>query len=80
VLANVRPEAIAIGPPGDGLAGTVITRTYLGEKIEYEVEAAGQRLQIVRFNPPPSERFAPGDAVSVRLPHDGVHLLGGDGS
>ena len=32
-------------------------------------------LQIVRFNPPPSQRFAPGDTVSVRLPHEGVQLL-----
>ncbi len=44
VLANVRPEAIAIGAPGDGLAGKVVTRTYLGEKMEYEVEVAGQTL------------------------------------
>src|SRR5205807_2130350 len=33
VLANVRPEAISIGS-GDGLAGRVLTRTYLGDKIE----------------------------------------------
>jgi iron(III) transport system ATP-binding protein len=78
VLANVRPEAVAIGPRGEGLDGTVVTRTYLGEKIEYEVEVAGNRLQIVRFNPPPSERFAPGDAVGLRLPREGVHLLAGD--
>ena len=75
VLANVRPEAIAIGPPGDGLAGTVLARTYLGEKMEYEVDVAGQRVQVVRFNPPPSERFAVGDAVSIRLPREGVQLL-----
>jgi iron(III) transport system ATP-binding protein len=78
VLANVRPEAISIGPPHGGLAGTVVTRTYLGEKMEYEVEVAGQRLQIVRFNPPPSERFAPGDDVSIRLPREGVQLLAKD--
>jgi iron(III) transport system ATP-binding protein len=75
VLANVRPEAIAIGPPGDGLAGTVKVRTYLGEKVEYEVEVAGQLLQVVRSNPPPAERFNPGDAVNLTLPQDGVHLL-----
>ena len=74
MLANVRPEAIAIGK-GDGLAGTVMACTYLGEKMEYEVEVEGQMLQIVRFNPPPSERFEPGDTVSVRLPHEGVQLL-----
>ena len=75
VLANVRPEAISIGSGDGGLAGSVVTRTYLGEKMEYEVDVADQRLQIVRFNPPPSERFAPGDAVSVGLPHEGVQLL-----
>ena len=74
VLANVRPEAISIGS-GDGLAGRVLTRTYLGDKIEYDIEVAGQTLQIVRFNPPSSERFAPGEAVTVQLPHDGVQLL-----
>jgi iron(III) transport system ATP-binding protein len=75
VLANLRPEAIEIAAIGDGLAGKVTARTYLGEKMEYEVEVAGQTVQIVRFNPPPAERFAPGDAVSVRLPHEGVQLL-----
>jgi iron(III) transport system ATP-binding protein len=74
VLANVRPEAISIGA-GEGLPGKVSTRTYLGEKIEYEVAVAGQMIQIVRFNPPPTERFEPGAAVSVRLPHEGVQLL-----
>jgi iron(III) transport system ATP-binding protein len=77
VLANMRPEAIAIGT-GDGLAGIVKVRTYLGEKMEYEVDVAGQMLQIVRFNPPPAERFEPGDAVGVRLPRDGVQLLAKD--
>jgi iron(III) transport system ATP-binding protein len=77
VLANMRPEAIAIGK-GEGLAGIVKVRTYLGEKMEYEVAVAGQMLQIVRFNPPPAERFEPGDAVSLRLPHEGVQLLARD--
>jgi ABC-type Fe3+/spermidine/putrescine transport system ATPase subunit len=46
-LAIVRPEAIAIGARDGGLGGTIVTRTYLGEKVEYEVDVAGQRLQIV---------------------------------
>ena len=74
VVVNVRPEAISIGT-GEGIAGRVLTRTYLGEKMEYEVEVAGQTLHIVRFNPPPSERYAPGEAVSVQLPHEGVQVL-----
>ena len=71
----MRPEAIGIGAHKGGLEGRVLARTYLGEKMEYDVEIGGQQLQIVRFNPPPSERFAPGDAVSVRLPDEGVQLL-----
>ena len=77
VLANVRPEAIAIGK-GDGSEGIVKVCTYLGEKMEYEIEVAGQMLQIVRFNPPPAERFELGAAVRVRLPHEGVQLLASD--
>jgi iron(III) transport system ATP-binding protein len=76
VMAVVRPEAIAIGPPGDGgLAGTITARTYLGEKVEYAVEVAGASLQVVRFNPGRAEGLAPGAAVGIRLPHQGVQLL-----
>jgi iron(III) transport system ATP-binding protein len=78
-LAIVRPEAIEIAAPSGGLEGKVVARTYLGEKMEYDIEVAGQRLQIVRFNPPPSERFAPGDTVTVRLPNEGVQLLPAEG-
>jgi iron(III) transport system ATP-binding protein len=77
VLANVRPEAIAIGKD-DGSEGIVKVCTYLGEKMEYEIEVAGQMLQIVRFNPPPAERFELGATVRVRLPHEGVQLLASD--
>jgi iron(III) transport system ATP-binding protein len=79
-LAIVRPEAIEIAAPSGGLEGKVVARTYLGEKMEYDIEVAGQRLQIVRFNPPPSERFAPGDTVTVRLPNEGVQLLPAEGA
>jgi iron(III) transport system ATP-binding protein len=77
VMAVVRPEAVVLAS-GDGLPGRVLTRTYLGEKVEYTVEVAGQALQVVRFNPPPAERLAPGDTVSVRLPRAGVQLLARD--
>jgi iron(III) transport system ATP-binding protein len=76
VWAVVRPEAIVVGPAQDGgLPGTLTSRTYLGEKADYVVEAAGMALQVVRFNPPPSEHFARGDAVSIRLPASGIQLL-----
>jgi hypothetical protein len=43
--------------------------------VEYIVRVASQSLHIVRFNPPESERFAPGSAVSIDLPSAGMQLL-----
>jgi iron(III) transport system ATP-binding protein len=76
VTAVIRPEAIAIVPPSEGgLAGTIVERTYLGEKVEYTVKALGTSLQVVQFNPPRAERLVPGCAVAIRLPREGVQLL-----
>jgi len=78
VRAMIRPEAIGIGPAGEGLRATVVTRTYLGDKVEYVVRLASQQLHIVRFNPAECECFAPGSEVTISLPSDGVQLLPGD--
>jgi len=75
VAAVIRPEAIGIGPPGDGLPATVTASVYLGDKVEYGVEWLGRILQVVRSNPPEGERFVPGDTVSLTLPDQGVPLL-----
>ncbi|MGH7042727.1 MAG: ABC transporter ATP-binding protein, partial [Acetobacteraceae bacterium] len=75
VCAVIRPETIAIGPPGNGLAATVTASTYLGEKVEYIVEVAGQTLQVARFNPPEAERFFPGAEVALRFPDQGIQIL-----
>ncbi len=78
VRAMIRPEAIGIGPAGEGLRARVVTRTYLGDKVEYIAQFASQDLHIVRFNPAESEHFAPGSEVMISLPSDGVQLLQGD--
>jgi ABC-type Fe3+/spermidine/putrescine transport system ATPase subunit len=75
VCAVIRPEAIEIGPPGNGLPGQVTGSTYLGEKIEYVVLLGGQTLHVVRFNPPETEYFPPGSEVAIRLPERGVQIL-----
>jgi iron(III) transport system ATP-binding protein len=64
----VRPESIGIGALGGGLTAVVRTRTYLGDKIEYEVALGGQTLHIVRFNPAEDEEFLPGTTVSISIP------------
>jgi ABC-type Fe3+/spermidine/putrescine transport system ATPase subunit len=71
----VRPESVAIGTPGAGLTGMVQTRTYLGDKIEYEVAFGGQTLHIVRFNPAEDEEFLPGSTVSISIPAANVRLV-----
>jgi len=71
----VRPESIAIVTSDTGLTGVVRTRTYLGDKIEYEVAFGGQMLNIVRFNPSEDEEFLPGTTVSISIPPANVRLV-----
>jgi iron(III) transport system ATP-binding protein len=75
VAAVLRPEAISIASPGKGPRATVIGRMYLGDKVEYQVQLGQENLQIVRFNPPQAEIFAPGQEVSIGLPAEGIQLL-----
>jgi len=64
----VRPEAIELGSaaPGGaegGLVGTIVSRTFLGEKVDYHVRLGADLIQVTRYNPGPGPVFAPGDAV-----------------
>jgi iron(III) transport system ATP-binding protein len=77
VQAVVRPETIRLSAPGDrpGTGGTVIGRTYLGDKVEYDVQLGAGKIHVVRSDPPEQELFAVGQAVSVIFPEAGVHLV-----
>ena len=75
VSVVVRPESIAIVAPNTGLAAVVRARTYLGDKIEYDVSFGGQTLNIVRFNPADDEEFLPGTTVSLSIPEANVRLV-----
>jgi ABC-type Fe3+/spermidine/putrescine transport system ATPase subunit len=75
VSVVVRPEAIAIVGSDTGLKGVVRSRTYLGDKIEYEVAFGGQILNIVRFNPADGEEFLPGTSVSLSIAEANVRLV-----
>ncbi len=69
----IRPEAIAVGPAGAGLPGTVLKATYMGPHVEYTIRTAvgdlfaisGERLH----------RRAEGDAVGLSFAPDGVILV-----
>ncbi|MEO7760327.1 MAG: ABC transporter ATP-binding protein [Casimicrobiaceae bacterium] len=78
----LRPETIGLnahggdsgasGPP----AATITARTFLGEKIEYLVECAGETLQIARHSTGPSSSpLIVGQQVRLQLPADDVALL-----
>ncbi len=71
----IRPEGIALRAPGEegGLAGTIMLRTFLGEKVEYQVRVAEDVLQATSYNP--QTVFAPGQSVLVQLPTGGVSIL-----
>jgi iron(III) transport system ATP-binding protein len=74
----VRPELIVLAPAGtEGIPGTVVSRTFLGEKAEYGVGVGDQVLQVTQYTRPHGSHFQPGDAVSLHLPSDSMPILVG---
>jgi len=73
----LRPEAIGLEQPGGGggISGTVRSRVFLGEKVEYRVEVGDEVLQVTDYNA--QQTFAPGQPVRLRLPTEGVPILPG---
>ncbi len=73
----VRPEVVGIAGPerAIGLAGVVAARMFLGEKVEYHVRLGDDLVQVTSYNP--RNVFAPGDAVTLTLPTEGIPLLPG---
>ena len=73
----VRPETIDLrGPDAGGeLPGTVVSRMFLGEKVEYHVRVGEDLVQVTSYNP--RVTYAAGEAVSLHLPADGIPLLPG---
>ena len=74
----LRPERIALGPPAaDAIPGTVLSRTFLGEKVEYRVRVGSEELQVTDYGT--QQRFDCGQSVGLRLPTADVPILpGGD--
>jgi iron(III) transport system ATP-binding protein len=80
VSVVIRPESIAIDKDRSNAGPTAVvqTRTYLGDKIEYEVTFGGQTLTIVRFNPGEDEEVLPGTVVSLDIPAGNIRLVAAD--
>jgi len=77
VTLVLRPESITLSAGGAGLGGTIVSRTFLGEKVEYHVRVGGETLQVTSYGAAGARILAPGDAVTLEVPATGVWLLGG---
>jgi len=76
MTAVIRPESLRLAASGDaGIAATVTSRVYLGDKIEYVVDAGGTLLEVAHSDPRGETDYAPGDRVSLDLPQRGIHLI-----
>jgi len=74
----LRPETIGVAAAtagGGALAGTVVSRMFLGEKVEYVIECASQRLQVVRYNDGADGLCAVGAAVVLHVDPQTTSLL-----
>ena len=73
----VRPEVIELRPAEsrDGIPGTIVSRTFLGEKAEYQVRVGDDLLQVTSYNPVQWGLFAVGQRVTLHLRTDSIQLL-----
>ena len=72
----LRPEAVEVVRDDAGpLRATIVSRSFLGEKIEYWVRCAGETLQVVRYNAGPGEIIPDGATISLRCTEDAMTVL-----
>jgi len=73
----VRPEVIELQPEGvsEGIQGTVLSRTFLGEKAEYQIRVGTDLIQVTSYNPVQRGLFLPGQKVKLHLPSEGIQYL-----
>ncbi len=74
VRVCLRPEALRVGAPGDGLPAQVLRRTFLGAASVLHLGLPGLSLPLRARLPGPGP-YGPGDAVGVTLVPDSVLVL-----
>lgn len=78
----LRPEAIGLTRPSaipHELTAEVVSRAFLGEKIEYLLRCADETLQVARYNAGASDLFHEGEAVALRFVEEAMIILKEDG-
>jgi iron(III) transport system ATP-binding protein len=73
----VRPETIemAAAAGGEGPVGTILHRTFLGEKTDYDIQFGQTRIQACRSDAFRGPVFDVGDSVRLGFPAANIHLL-----
>ena len=75
----IRPEAMEIKALADhasgALRGKIKLVTYLGEKVEYDVDVNGEELKAVVYDPQREAMFEPGQEVAVLLPEQRMSIV-----
>jgi len=77
----LRPEAVSVtrDPAASGaLRASVTGRTFLGEKVEYLLECAGEALQVVQSSADAADVIAVGDSVGLRINERALVILRDD--
>ncbi|AWN49445.1 ABC transporter ATP-binding protein [Methylobacterium terrae] len=74
VRVCLRPEALRVGPPGEGIAAQVARRTFLGAASVLHLGVPGVEGSVRARLPGPGP-YGPGDAVGVTLVPDAVLVL-----
>lgn len=84
VFALIRPEAVEVHAAAENSAseaaanvlhGRITSVIYLGEKVEYDVDAEGHDLKVVVSDPQKTAVFEPGARVNVRLPKERISVV-----
>jgi len=74
VALTIRPESIYLDED-EGLPGTITRSTYLGTKIEYEVDIKSTVLTVETADPQRTKVYYEGDQVMVRLDTQCIRVL-----
>ena len=71
----LRPEAMAIARHAHGVEARIVSRTFLGEKIDYTLTCAGETLQVARYNGGPHDLFEAGEPVALQFVEEAIAVL-----
>lgn len=77
VHVMIRPERVGLTRGGNGVAGQVVSRTFLGEKTEYQVAVGEQLIQASLFGQGRSDAFVRDEQVQVLFPSERNHVIAG---